>query len=60
MIEWGLERVKNLWCIFKVKNNKTYWIDSKKEWNIDKTQRAGTQNYKKAMEFLEKEIKKDV
>jgi|GEM_PF-5675905 len=50
-----MEKVGNLWCIFKSDKNYEYWLDINKKWS-SKNNRAGIKDFKKAQKLLIKII----
>jgi len=50
-----MEKVGNLWCIFKNDKNYEYWLNMNRQWS-SKENRAGIKDFSKAQKLLIKVI----
>lgn len=53
-MEYGIELVDGLWCIWKKEQGKTYWLDINKKFDLYKGARAGLNCIKKANKLMQK------
>ncbi|WP_418179759.1 hypothetical protein ACNSOO_04655 [Aliarcobacter lanthieri] len=57
-MEIGIEKVGDLWCVFKKENNIEQWLDKKQTWKT-KWDKAGIKDYEKAKKLLIKLTKEN-
>lgn len=52
--EFGLEKVDGLYCIWKKENDRIYWLDVNKKFELYKGNRAGVRCFSKACRLMVK------
>ncbi|HKM18659.1 MAG TPA: hypothetical protein VJY14_01190 [Aliarcobacter sp.] len=50
--EFGLEKIDNLYCIWKKENGKIYWLNIKKNFELYRGNRAGVRCFDKAKKLM--------
>ncbi len=60
VFEAGIEKVDNLWCIFKKEDERIYWLDINKKFVLYKGSRAGVNCMNKATKLIVKVFKNEI